>query len=79
MAWLHGPMRRLYNHVGSSYLHRHYGALDRKWVSDTVYLLMKPLEWLFLVTLYVVDRHSENKIAQQYMSRADRESIKMNV
>jgi len=78
VAWLHRPVRRLYNHVGS-YLHRHYGEFDRKWVSDTVYLLMKPLEWLFLVTLYVVDRHPENRIAQQYMNRRDREHIKMRL
>ncbi|HVU53740.1 MAG TPA: DUF6688 family protein [Puia sp.] len=75
VSWLHAPVRRLYNHVGS-YLHRHYGAFDRKWVSDMVYLLMKPLEWLFLVTLYVVDRRPENRIAQQYMSRVDRESLR---
>jgi len=74
VAWLHRPVRRLYNHVGS-FLHRHYGVFDRKWVSDMVYLLMKPLEWLFLVTLYVVDRHPETRIAQQYMSRGDREDI----
>ncbi|HEY8970387.1 MAG TPA: DUF6688 family protein, partial [Puia sp.] len=74
VAWLHRPVRRLYNHVGS-YLHQHYGVFDRKWVSDAVYLLMKPLEWLFLVTLYVVDRHPENRIAQQYTNREDRNYI----
>src|SRR5262249_1756943 len=76
VVWLHRPVRRLYNHVGS-YLHRHYGMFYSKWVSDVVYLLMKPLEWLFLITLYVVDRHPENRIAQQYMSRADREDIRI--
>jgi hypothetical protein len=75
-AWLHRPVRRCYNHVGS-YLHRHYGVFDHTWVSDTIYLLMKPLEWFFLLTLYVVDRQPENRIAQQYMSRADRENIEV--
>jgi hypothetical protein len=76
MTWLHRPVRQLYNRVGA-YLHRHYGMFDRKWVSDTVYLLMKPLEWIFLLTLYFVDRYPENRIAQQYMSRPDRESIRL--
>ncbi len=71
---LHRPVRRLYNHVGS-YLHRHYGVFDRKWVSNLVYLLMKPLEWIFLLTLYMLDRHPETRIAQQYMRREDREKI----
>ena len=76
MPALHRPVRRLYDHVGSC-LHRHYGVFDRKWVSDLVYLLMKPLEWIFLLTLYMVDRRPENRIAQQYMHWEDRDKIKM--
>ena len=34
--------------------------------SDIVYILMKPLEWLFLLTLYLFDPHPENRIAVQY-------------
>lgn len=31
-----------------------------------IYLLMKPLEWMFLTTLYLADRRPEDRIAKQY-------------
>ena len=34
--------------------------------ADMVYLLMKPLEWLFLLTLYLFDKYPERRIALQY-------------
>ena len=34
---------------------------------DIIYYLMKPLEWLFLLVLYLVDRKPENRIALQYI------------
>ena len=34
--------------------------------ADIVYLLMKPLEWLFLLTLYLFDKYPERRIALQY-------------
>ena len=34
--------------------------------ADIVYLLMKPLEWLFLLTLYLFDKSPERRIALQY-------------
>lgn len=34
---------------------------------DLIYYLMKPLEWLFLLVLYLVDRKPENRIAMQYI------------
>jgi hypothetical protein len=34
--------------------------------ADVVYLLMKPLEWLFLLLLYTVDTNPENRISVQY-------------
>lgn len=34
--------------------------------ADIVYVLMKPLEWIFLITLYVFDSNPENRIAKQY-------------
>jgi len=36
------------------------------YVADAVWLLMKPLEWLFLIVLYMVDVKPENRIAVQY-------------
>ncbi|MBQ8514471.1 MAG: hypothetical protein IJ496_03650 [Ruminococcus sp.] len=39
--------------------------------ADIVYILMKPLEWLFLLTLYAWDVHPENRIAVQYAYRTE--------
>lgn len=37
------------------------------WSADFIYLLMKPLEWIFLVVLYLFDTKPENRIATQYL------------
>jgi hypothetical protein len=50
-------------------------VFNNRFVADFIYLLMKPLEWLFLAVLYTVDRKPENRIAKQYLSRADRKQI----
>src|SRR5579863_9213658 len=65
---LHRPVRQLYNHVGK-FVHRYYGVFDNVWVSDVVYVLMKPLEWVFVFTLYLFDRNPENRIARQYLPK----------
>ncbi|WBW49814.1 hypothetical protein O6R05_07365 [Peptoniphilus equinus] len=36
------------------------------WMADLIWLLMKPLEWCFVIVLYLVDRHPEDRIALQY-------------
>lgn len=36
--------------------------------ADITYLLMKPLEWLFLAVIYLCDPKPENRIAMQYIS-----------
>jgi len=36
------------------------------WAADVVWLLMKPLEWIFLAVLYLWDEKPENRIAVQY-------------
>ena len=72
---LHRPIRALYNKVGD-FIHRYYGVFNNKWVADLVYVLMKPLEWLFVLVLYVADRKPENRIAQQYMDWNDRKKLK---
>lgn len=36
-------------------------------VADMVYFMMKPLEWFFLLVLYLTDVNPENRIAMQYM------------
>lgn len=72
---LHRPIRNFYNIIGSG-IHRHYGLFDHKWVSDLIYILMKPLEWIFLLVLYTFDGKPENRIAQQYMSPSDRQLVR---
>jgi hypothetical protein len=71
---LHRLVRSLYNRVGAG-IHRYYGLFDNKWISDLIYILMKPLEWFFLLVLYCFDKKPENRIAQQYLSRGDRQRI----
>lgn len=40
-----------------------------KWAADLVYLLMKPLEWMFLIVIYFCDVKPENRIAVQYLPK----------
>jgi len=68
---VHKFIRKQYNKVGH-FIHRYYGVFNIKLVSDLIYVLMKPLEWFFLLTLYTVDKRPENRIAKQYLSKADR-------
>ena len=37
--------------------------------ADITYILMKPLEWIFLITLYLFDEKPENRIAVQYIGK----------
>ena len=71
---LHKLIRRQYNKVGNL-IHRYYDNFNNKFVSDFIYILMKPLEWFFLLTLYTFDRKPENRIAKQYISKTDRQQI----
>lgn len=41
--------------------------INNAWSADFTYLLMKPLEWIFLFVLYLFDRQPENRIATQYL------------
>ena len=59
---LHKRIRRFYDTYGYP-ISKH---IQTKWSADIVYLLMKPLEWLFLLTLYTVDTNPENRIHVQY-------------
>ena len=40
--------------------------------ADAVYFLMKPLEWLFLIFLYLFDPRPEQRISRQYIYRGDK-------
>lgn len=72
---VHKIIRSNYNKVGRK-IHRHYTLFEIKWIADAIYILMKPLEWFFLLCLYTFDRQPENRIAQQYLPWKDRKRLK---
>lgn len=41
--------------------------IKSKIVADIIFFMMKPLEWLFLLVLYLFDVHPEDRIASQYL------------
>ena len=62
MPAFHKVIRNFYDRYGYP-ISRH---INSKWSADVMYLLMKPLEWFFLVVLYTVDKKPENRIHMQY-------------
>ena len=59
---LHGRIRYLYDTYGYPVSKKITTPLR----ADIVYFLMKPLEWVFLVFLYLSDPRPEQRIARQY-------------
>lgn len=58
----HKIVRGLYDKTGypiAKHIHSPYAA-------DIIYFVMKPLEWIFLAVIYLVDTTPENRIAVQY-------------
>jgi len=72
---LHKIIRTNYNKVGNV-VHKYYWVFNNKYVSDVIYILMKPAECFFIATLYTFDSKPENRIASQYLKAEDREVIK---
>lgn len=70
----HFFIRCQYNKVGNL-IHRYYKIFDNKFVADLIYLLMKPVELIFVLTLYTFDKKPENRIAKQYLSCSDKLQI----
>lgn len=62
MPRFHGRIRYIYDTYGYP-LSRVITSPAR---ADFVYFVMKPLEWIFLVFLYLVDLRPEQRIARQY-------------
>lgn len=60
---LHRVIRNFYDRHGLPIAR----AIRTKFSSDVVYILMKPLEWIFLVVLYLTDANPENRISVQYL------------
>lgn len=70
----HNFIRTRYNKVGDI-VHKYYYVFNNKFVADFIYILMKPLELIFWLTLYIFERNPENRIAKQYLRKEDRSSI----
>lgn len=60
---VHRQLRRFYDTCGYP-VARH---IRSRWTADAVYVLMKPLEYLFIMVLYLFDTKPENRIAVQYL------------
>ena len=59
----HYFIRTIYDKYGYP-LSKH---IKKSWQADLIYIVMKPLEWIFLITLYLYDVKPENRIALQYI------------
>jgi hypothetical protein len=70
----HKVIRINYNTVGDL-IHKYYYIFNNKFLADFIYILMKPLEWFFILVLYTFDRNPENRIATQYLSNTDRKAL----
>ncbi len=56
------------------YIYDKYGYpvskhITTKFRADVIYIIMKPLEWVFIIALYLFDVDPENRIALQYTGR----------
>jgi hypothetical protein len=71
----HRMIRGQYNKVGNS-IHRHYHIFNNKFIADSIYFLMKPMEFIFLLVIYTCDNKPENRIAMQYLKRSDRKALR---
>lgn len=62
----HRVVRRFYDNYGFPVAR----LIHSPYLADVIYLLMKPLEWLFLVVLYCTDPRPEDRIAVQYTGKS---------
>ncbi len=62
---IHHFIRYIYDKYGYP-LSKHINTAIQ---ADITYVLMKPLEWIFLITLYLFDKKPENRIATQYIGK----------
>ncbi|MCH5264756.1 MAG: hypothetical protein J1F02_02575 [Lachnospiraceae bacterium] len=63
-------------HRGLRHFYDTYGLpvsrlIRSRYAADVVYLIMKPLEWLFLAVIYFCDVKPENRIALQYLPKPE--------
>lgn len=70
---IHRAVRKFYDTYGfpvAKLIHSPFAA-------DVVYVLMKPLEWLFLLVIYFTDVKPENRIAIQYLPPEDQKRLQV--
>lgn len=72
VPFIHKIIRGIYDTIGFP-ISKH---IKSKWSADIVYLIMKPLEYFFLLILYIVDKNPENRISVQYIPRQSLHTIK---
>ena len=60
---LHRVIRNFYDRHGLPIAKK----IRTKCSADLVYIIMKPLEWFFLIVLYLTDANPENRIHVQYL------------
>lgn len=65
---LHRHIRNFYDKYGFPIAK----IIVSKYAADIVYIIMKPLEWFFLIVLYFCDVNPENRIAVQYIPNIPR-------
>lgn len=68
----HRAVRRFYDKYGYP-ISKH---ITTKLRADIIYILMKPLEWIFLVTLYLFDVNPESRISLQYTGKKKSDFLK---
>lgn len=61
----HRAVRHFYDTYGYP-ISRH---INSAWAADVVYLIMKPLEWIFVFVLYLFDEKPETRISSQYLPK----------
>lgn len=62
----HRVVRRFYDTYGFPVAK----LIRSRYTADLIYILMKPLEWIFLIVLYLTDVNPENRIAIQYTGKS---------
>lgn len=72
---LHRSVRRFYDTCGFPVAR----LIRSRCAADVVYVLMKPLEWVFLAVLYLTDANPENRIAIQYTGKSLKDLEKTSI